>query len=432
MTEATAAPTTGRATERTACGACGGDRLHRFLDLGMSPVAGDFPTTAERERMAPRFPLRLATCQGQDCTLVQLVDIIPGDVLYGRDYPYYSGASKPVVTHMSDYAAWVMARYPRLLREHGVLEIAANDGTLLQWFARAGIRTLGVEPAAGPAAYAAGEHGLTMVVEPFGATLAHALAGGKFGVIIANNVLAHVEDLGDFLTGVRTALHPDGVAIFEVQYLPDLLLGNAFDLVYHEHRSFFSLTSLRALLAAHGLAVTDVVQHEMQGGSIRVVARHAGPLAWPEHTVGHLLRAETWLGTSGTADPFSGVQGRVNRVRDRLRELLAREGSRTVVGYAASAKATTLLSFVGLDVDRIAYMVDTTPVKWGRYMPGTSIPIIDSREIDARVRAGYLASRPDTYLLTVGNYLPAVLRREAAFLAGGGRIITPLPVPTII
>jgi SAM-dependent methyltransferase len=431
MTETTAKPATLAATERAACGACGGDGLYRFLDLGMSPVAGDFPTVPEYERMAPRFPLRLAVCQ--DCTLVQLVDIIPGEILYGRDYPYYSGASAPVVMHMMDYAAYVMANFPRLLRDHGVLEIAANDGTLLRHFARAGFRTLGVEPATGPAAYAAAEHGLNMVVAPFGESVGKSFfaQGQRFGVIIANNVLAHVEDLGNFLEGVRYALQPDGVAIFEVQYLPDLLLGNAFDLVYHEHRSFFSLTALRALFASHGLTVCDVKQHEMQGGSIRVVARHAGPHVHPEHSVNHLLRAEAWLGTSGTTNPFSGVQGRVNRIRDRLRTLLAREGSRTVVGYAASAKATTLLSFVGLDVDRIAYMVDTTPVKWGRYMPGTSIPILDPTEAAETATIGGLR-RPDTYLLTVGNYLPATLRREAAFLAAGGRIISPLPVPTII
>lgn len=412
-------------TTLDSCASCGRN-IELFLDLGASPIAGDFPVLPNSVEAAPRFPLRLAHCGS--CGLVQLMDIIDNKLLYGRDYPYYSGASNPVVDHMTRYAADIHCRYPRLLREHGIVEIACNDGTFLRHFHEdvdkllAARYVLGVEPADGPA-LAAIDAGVNVVAKPFTAALAADIVidRGRAGVIVGNNVLAHVADLDDFLSGVKTLLHKDGVAVFEVQYLLDLLVGNHFDLVYHEHHYFWSMTALAHAFNRHGMTICEVSQHDMQGGSIRFTARHRSPLAWAENPVVELLRFER---TALRPEAYAGMQGRANRVRTRLWHLLEAERAqrRTVAGYAASAKATTLFAFCGITDVRVAYMVDTTPVKWGRHMPGT----------DIRIEPPDGPTKPDTYLLTVSNYLGTFVRNEAEFLANGGRAIVPLPVPVVI
>jgi novobiocin biosynthesis protein NovU/D-mycarose 3-C-methyltransferase len=417
-------------TTRVDCASCGTSLGDPFLNLGRTPIAGDFRTKPNSVEPVETYPLRVAACGNTGCGLVQLVDVIDNSVLYGRDYPYYSGASRPVVDHMDAYARYVHCNFPRLLREHGLVEIASNDGTFLQHFTREMVRyALGVEPASGPASNAR-MRGFNVLEVPFDQAAADAIVEehGQPGVVVANNVLAHVYDLHDFLGGVRRLLHPDGIFLFEVQYLPDLVTGNAFDLVYHEHHYFWSVTALHHALQMHGLVIMHVAQHGMQGGSIRVEARHAGPLSHADFTPGRLMRAEKWLPTG-----LPGMQGRVDRVVRRLSDLLDAEdhAGRVLAGYAASAKGTTLLA--QLDVRRqkmLRYAVDTTEVKWGRYMPGTDIPIVPPVFPHDGDVAGI--PLPDTYLLLVGNYLGPVMRYERNFLNRGGRIITPLPVPTVI
>lgn len=398
---------------RTNCGGCGSTDLVEVLDLGSSPLANDYPTIGGED--LTRYPLGLFHCQ--TCTLIQLTYVVEDALVWGGGYACYSSAS--VADYHRRYAQEMMTFFPLLARQFTV-EIACNDGSLLRHIKAAGCRTLGVDPAVGPAAKAAGA-GLDVLVRPFGRATAAQIVedSGRAGLIIANNVIGHVVDLLDFVDGLDVLLDDNGVAMVEFQYAPDLIVGNQFDLVYHEHRQFFSLTSLIAVLARTRLHVVEVRQNNMQGGSLRVtLARHGHPT----HNVDHLLRAELWL---GAPHALAGMQGRAERVKVRLRDLLWQQKitGKRVAGYGASAKATTLFHYCGIGSDLVQYMVDTTPAKQGRYMPGTYIPII-SPAADSRA--------PDMYLLTIPNYLSAILRRESLFTQRGGQWIVPIPAPTIL
>lgn len=400
---------------RTHCGSCQDDALIQVLDLGTSPLADDFP--ASPDVVQKRYPLGLFRCYS--CGLVQLTEVVPDEELWAGDYGFYTGSSWVAVQHQKTYAEWVMRDYPRLCKL-GVLEIACNDGTMLRHFHEAGYPSLGIDPAAGPVANAR-DQGLEVLQEGFSsaAALRIVVERGHQGVVIANNVIAHVADLNDFVEGLSLVLHSHGVAIVEFQYVVDLITGNQFDHVYHEHRQFFSLTSLKNTLQRHGLSPFSVKQTSPQGGSLRVVI--ARDRFW-DHSVNHLLRDEGWLNQSHCLD---GLQGRADRIRSRLRTMLYQykhEGKR-VAGYGASAKSTTLLNFCNIGPDLIQYIVDTTPTKHGRYTPGTGIPII-SPTADSR--------SPDVYVMFVWNYLPEVMRRETLFASQGGRWLVPIPAPVLL
>jgi SAM-dependent methyltransferase len=406
---------------RTTCGACGSSDLDLILDLGSSPLADDFPATAEAARTAQRYPLQLFVCTS--CWLVQLGEIVPDELLWGGDYGFYTGASPSLRTHFEDYARWLKS--DGLLPGKGevAIEVASNDGTLLQHLGDAGAYAIGVEPAKGPAE-AARSAGLEVVGAPFGLATAEQLRSvcQPAMLIVANNVLAHVADLDDFLAGVRTALHPAGVFVLEVQYLADLVLGNEFDHVYHEHRSFFSIGPLAKLLEKHGLPARQVIRQETQGGSIRLVCGPAfGGLRWVE-------KHEAWLRDPTT---YASLQARADRISDRLNDLLAEEAGqgREIVGIAASAKSCTLLNWCainpaspGLDWG-VSRIYDRTPAKNGRFAPGSGIPITTDplppgKDVSALVMAH--------------NYLPGLIRRESGFLAEGGRFVVPIPQPVVI
>lgn len=393
------------------CRGCGSTTVLRFLDLGTSPLADQFPDSPAEARSQQVWPLRLGACH--TCWLVQLVDLVPDELLFGEDYGFFSGSSVSLLDHFQEYAAWVMATFPEQCAR-GVVEVACNDGTLLAHFAASGYPTLGVDPA-GPATAAARARGLDVLTEPFGNTVARRL-DRRGGVVLANNVLAHVRSPGDVLAGVATLLGTDGVAVFEVQYLANLLVGNQFDHVYHEHRSFFSWSSLRVLLERYGL-VGEVRMVDTQGGSLRVVARPQASVRRPY--IDPLWESEAWL---RRRSPYLAMQGHAEHVRGMLRELLHREQKvgRMIAGYAAAAKATTLMHYADLE-DFVQFVVDTTPTKIGKYMPGTSVQI-----------AGPDRDPPDTYVLFAHNYLPGVLRRERAFFDGGGRMVVPLPLPVVL
>ena len=392
---------------RTVCSACGDKELNQFLDLGDSPIADAYTDSPNRD--VPRYPLALAVCG--NCYLVQLMEIVDAKTLFGTGYSFYSSASPPLSAYHATYAESLFEPYDALLRK-GILEIGCNDGDFLRHFAA--YRSLGVDPAIGPVRMAE-ERGLRIWKGAFSLELAQDME--KFGVVVANHVLAHVEDVSDVLAGISHVLADDGVAIIEVQYLPDLLLNNAFDLVYHEHRNFFSLTSLTNAARLHGLQVLEVQFTQRQGGSIRVTLNH-GIRAAHGFTD---LRAwtEDWL-----QDPsaYAGFQGRAYRVVSRLWDLIMSLKGAPVVGYGAPAKATTLLNFCGLDETELEFVIDTTPAKQGRYIPGTGLPILAADE-------PHLA---DTYLLLSWNYMAEILRKEKEFTAAGGRWLIPLPVPVIL
>ena len=396
---------------RSTCSGCGSSDLKPFLDLGSSPVADAYTSTPDEP--SPAFPLEVAVCG--ECRLVQLLELVPHEVLFGTGYSFYTSASAPLSRYHERYAGDVLERWD--LSGGFIVEVGCNDGDLLRHFLPVSDNVLGVDPASGPLSVAAGRK-LDTIEAPFGQELAERILSerGPARLVIANHVLAHVADVSDVLAGISALLAPGGHTIVEVQYLPDLLINNAFDLVYHEHRNFFSLTSLERAVQRHGLFIEDALLTDRQGGSLRVVLAAS---ARPSDRVSGIRRSETWLESFSAYD---GMQGRAERIRTRLLDVLATEvaaGSR-VAGYGAPAKATTLLNFCGIGVDTVAFVTDTTPAKQNRYIPGTSIPIRSPESVRF--------DEVDVFLLLAWNYLPQIIRQHDF----AGRWIVPIPVPIVI
>jgi hypothetical protein len=396
--------------KRNTCAACGYDDLEMFLDLGLSPIADAY--TSDPHETSSRYPLQVGVCTG--CWLVQLLEVVDHQTLFGTGYSFYSSASPPLSEYHASYAASVLKNFKHLAKSLTV-EIGCNDGDLLHHFAEARCRALGVDPASGPVGVAR-SRGLSVLEQPFSPKAAQEIKEeyGSAGVIIANHVLAHVESVSDVLEGVAHLLSDDGVAFIEVQYLPDLLVNNAFDLVYHEHRNFFSLTSLRSALARWGLYIDRVELTDRQGGSLRVAAtkRPHG-----QFEVQAMWGAkEAWLCQLGV---YEGFQGRIERIRDRLCDLVSQASP--LIGYGAPAKATTLINYCRFDRDNISYVIDSTAAKQGRYIPGTAIKIVAPDPV-------YL-ERNDNVLLLAWNYAPQIIRANSAYR---GRWIVPIPAPVVL
>lgn len=395
---------------RATCSACGSTHLEQILDLETSPIADAYAASSIESLRLERYPLQLAVCD--KCWLVQLLEVLPQEQLFGTGYSFYTSASPPLSQYHQAYAARVMESYSTLARR-SVVEIGCNDGDLLRHFQEFGCPTMGIDPATGPVAVAR-ERGLDVRRQPFTQDYAERLVDirGTVGMVIANHVLAHVADVADFLAGVALILDDDGVVLIEVQYLPDLLVNNAFDLVYHEHRNFFSITSLEAALSRHGLHITNFTHTDRQGGSLRVEARKRSYHA-PGITM--IRGQEQWLQNMGA---YEGLQGRVNRIRTRLRELVhdQRSQGNAIIGYGAPAKATTLLNFC--HIFELPYAVDTTKAKQNRYIPGTTTKIVAPEEVDG----------DNTFLLLAWNYMSQIIRNHDH----GTPWIVPIPAPVLL
>jgi SAM-dependent methyltransferase len=401
--------------KRESCGSCHSTDLVEVLNLGDSPLADEFPHSAAEAAAQVRYPLGLVACAG--CSLLQLTEIVDDEELWGGDYGFYTGSSWVAVQQQQAYADDLLWRY-RDLTKGLVVEVACNDGSMLKRFAEAGCRTLCVDPAAGPNAVAR-KAGLEVIGKGFGMAVAEDILDthGYASLIVANNVIAHVADLDNFIAGLAALMAPNGRLVVEFQYAADLVTGNMIDHVYHEHRSFFSLASLTHALERHALKPLSVQQTTPQGGSLRVHIGHNSDQV-EGASVPLLLLDEKWMLDPGN---LVGMQGRADRIRRRLRDLLweeSRSGHR-VAGYGASAKSTTLLNFCQISADLVQYFVDSTPMKHGRFTPGTGIPIIDPRA-DSRA--------PDTYLLTVHNYAGPIMRREKF----AGNWLVPIPLPVML
>ena len=398
--------------ERTACGACAGSQLDVFLDLGKTPLANTYPATAEEEETW--YPLQLAVCG--NCGLVQLMEVVPDSEIYGHDYGFYSGGSQAQLAYHERGAKLLLSRHLEQAQRLTV-EVACNDGSLLRHFVAADCRTLGIDPAEGPVTVARNQ-GLNVIPQALTTELAQEVRErhGPAGLVIAYNSMAHVQDLSDVLTGIRTLMDVDSVAVFEVQYLPDLLAGNMYDQVYHEHRFFYSLRSLRHALSLHGLFVADAELIELQGGGLRVTLS-ANIDMMPTLRVNRILESEWWLSKA-----YGGFQGKVDRTADHLLSLLDAEVSQghSLAGYGAAAKATTILNFCRIGTETLKYVIDTTSYKQGRFLPGTALPIV-APEVAAKDPA-------DTLLLLAANYLGTVLRQNPH----KGRWIVPQPLPAVI
>jgi SAM-dependent methyltransferase len=397
--------------------AAGLDRV--CLDLGSAPPSNAYLSEAALRAPEVWYPLRLLVCER--CWLVQTEDHAGREALFGDDYAYFSSFSSSWLAHAEAYVRAMRERFA-LTRESLVCEVAANDGYLLRYVRDAGIPCYGVEPTASTAK-AARALGLDIVERFFGVELARELAatGRQVDLVAANNVLAHVPDINDFVRGFAALLKPDGVATFEFPHLLRLLRENQFDTVYHEHYSYLSLTTVKRIFASHGLAVFDVEEHPTHGGSLRVFAQRSdtGRRAVGD-AVARVLRDEAAAGLA-TAAGYDGFQARIDKVKDDFTAFLieARRAGRKVAAYGAAAKGNTLMNYAGVRPDLIAFVVDRNPAKQGQYMPGSRIPIV----AEERLRD----AQPDDIVILPWNLRDEVMRQLDYVRAWGGRFVTAVP-----
>ena len=364
-----------------------------FLDLGSAPPSNAYLSEAALRAPETWFPLRLLVCQS--CWLVQTEDHAGREALFTEDYAYFSSFSSSWLVHSQAYVQAMRQRFG-LTQRSLVAEIAANDGYLLQYVQQADIPCYGVEPTASTAA-AARAKGIAIVESFFGVALATELAGqGKqVDLVAANNVLAHVPDINDFVAGFAKLLKPQGVATFEFPHLLQMIRHNQFDTAYHEHYSYLSLTAVQRVFAANGLAVFDVEEHPTHGGSLRVFAQRGdGGEHLRSPAVAQMLGREAEAGL-GSAAAYSGFQARAQGVRNDFMAFLIdaqRQGQR-VAAYGAAAKGNTLMNFAGVRPDLLAYVVDRNPAKQGKFMPGSRIPIVAEQRL-AQDKPAYIVILP--------------------------------------
>lgn len=417
MDEERAAP-----LEDLGCRSCGARGLERIVWLGRVPLANALLGPEELRQPEPRWPLDLVRCPA--CALVQITETIPPDLLF-RNYVYFSSFSDTTLRE-----AERLARRSVASRGLGagslVVEAASNDGYLLRWYRAQGIPVLGVEPARNVAAAAEREHGIPTLPEFFSLALARRLAaeGRRADLFHANNVLAHVADLGDFVAGIAALLTPRGRALIEVPYLKDLVDRLEFDTVYHEHLCYFSLTALDRLFARHGLRLTEVERLAVHGGSLRVEAGLAAATG-RGRSVDALLAEEAAWGV-GEAAFYAGLGSRIAALKERLLGLLAglRAQGKRIAAYGASAKGSTLMNCLGIDASLLDFVVDRSTVKQGRYTPGNHLPILPPSAL--------LERQPDAVLLLTWNMADEILDQQREYRARGGRFILPLPEPRVL
>jgi SAM-dependent methyltransferase len=397
---------------------CGSPLEHVVVDLGMSPLCESYVSATELNQMERFYPLRVHVCER--CLLVQLQAYVSPEEIFS-EYAYFSSYSSSWVEHARRYCE-TMIRRMSLDSGTLVVEVASNDGYLLQHFLPHGVPVLGIEPARNVAA-AAVARGVPTLSEFFGVRLARDLSqeGRRADLLIGNNVLAQVPDINDFVAGIRIVLAPGGVATLEFPHLPRLFAGNQFDTIYHEHFSYFSLLSAQRLFAAHSLVVFDVDELDTHGGSLRVYLRHEEDVSKPvRRAVFDVLTRELVDGFD-RLEPYLSFGPKVERVKRRLLSFLieAKEDGRQAVGYGAPGKGNTLLNYCGIRSDLLDYTVDRNPYKQGRFLPGTHIPIHDPRRISE--------TKPDYILILPWNLQSEIVEQLGHVRSWGARFVVPIP-----
>ena len=400
------------------CRFCGSLALLPFVDLGVSPLANSYLTPAMLCQAECFYRLCVYLCRR--CFLVQLDAVVPPENIFS-DYRYFSSYSDSWLAHAKAYADLAMEEF-RLRPSSCVIEVASNDGYLLQYFREKGARVLGIDPAANIASVATA-NGIPTVPSFFGEDLARKLvaAGTRADLLIANNVLAHVPDLNGFVRGLKILLQPKGTLTLEFPYLARLMEENQFDTIYHEHLSYFSFTAVNRILKKHGLNVFDVEELPTHGGSLRVYAGHWEDGAKPTRLrVKAMLAAEENLGLH-TVTPYLAFAERVKGVKRKLLNWLIRtkEEGKSIVAYGAAAKGNTLLNYCGIRTDFIDYAVDRSPHKRGLLLPGTRIPISPPERI--------AQTRPDCVLILPWNLQSEITRQLAFIRQWGGKFLVPIP-----
>jgi SAM-dependent methyltransferase len=405
----------------TTCRICHASDLSLVLDLGATPLANRLLPASALDEPEPRFPLELVFCDR--CTLLQITETVSPEELF-RDYVYFSSFSDTVLRNAEENARRMLA-WKKLGADDLVVEIASNDGYLLQFYRDAGVPVLGIEPAVNIAKEAQAR-GIDTIAEFFGLALASELVarGVSASVIHAHNVLAHVPNLGGFVGAMRQILRPDGIVVVEVPYAIDVIDRCEFDTIYHEHLCYFSATALDHLFTEQGLEIIDLQRVPIHGGSLRISLAHRGKLA-PSADVAALLEQERAWGVSERAT-YSGFRDRVSQLRNDLRTLLRRlhsDGAR-IAAYGASAKGATLLNYFQIGTELLEYVVDRSTVKQGWFTPGSHLPIRDPRVL--------LDDAPDYLLLLTWNHAEEILDQQRAFRERGGKFIMPVPSVEIV
>lgn len=401
------------------CRHCHSDLVLPVADLGSAPRSNAYLGSQSLSEPETWFPLRVLVCE--QCWLAQTEDFSRPDELFGADYAYFSSYSASWLVHSECYVADMVQRFGLDERSH-VVEVAANDGYLLDFVKARGIPCTGVEPTAGTAAVARAKN-LNIVEEFFGVRLAHELAarGLCADLTAANNVLAHVPDINDFVAGFTILLKPQGVATFEFPHLLRMMAESQFDTIYHEHYSYLSLTAVQLIFAANGLRLFDVQELSTHGGSLRVFAqRHDTGTRPANNRVRLLLQQEEDAGVR-TAAYYADFQVRAEKIKDDFSAFLidAKRSGKVVAAYGAAAKGNTLMNFAGIRPDLIRFVVDKNPAKQGKFMPGSRIPILNPTVL--------LEQRPDYLIILPWNIAAEVRQQNEWLVKLGTKFVTAVP-----
>jgi SAM-dependent methyltransferase len=407
-----------------ACRSCGHALSHTFVDLGTSPLCQRHVTPAKFDHAEPIYPLHCFVCE--KCWLVQLPAYVAREEVFDDQYAYFSSYSDSWLEHCKRYVDAMTERL-KLGANSRVVELASNDGYLLQWFVKKKIPVLGIEPTANTAA-AAREKGVNTLVKFFGVQTAAEVAASEFGkadLILGNNVLAHVPDINDFVGGIARLLKPGGTVTIEFPHLVELMKHNQFDTIYHEHFSYLSFTAVQTVFARHGLTLFDVQQLPTHGGSLRVFAKHNADSRAIESSVASMLKLESDFGLLKLETYFKFAE-QVKETKRRLLNFLidAKRAGKTIVGYGAPGKGNTLLNYCGIRTDFLDYTVDRNPHKQNNYLPGSRIPIKSPEQISV--------DKPDYVLILPWNLKDEIVKQMSTVRSWGGKFVVPIPSVEVI
>ena len=401
-----------------ACRACGAQLQTTFADLGMSPLCESFLRADQLNQAEPFYPLHVYVCD--QCFLVQLQEYVQREGIFS-EYAYFSSYSDSWLAHAKRYTDKMIEEL-MLSPASQVIEVASNDGYLLQYFVERGIPALGIEPAANVAKVAI-QKGVPTLVKFLGRETARELAaqGRQADLLIGNNVLAQVNDINDFVAGLKVLLAPRGVLTMEFPHLMQLVAGNQFDTIYHEHFSYFSLLAVTQIFAAHGLAIYDVDELDTHGGSLRIFACHAEDPMRPVTPRVDGLRAREEEAGLGALPYYAQFADRVRETKRKLLEFLiaAKRAGKSIAGYGAPGKGNTLLNYCGIRTDFLDYTVDRNPYKHDKFLPGTHIPIYGPE----RIRE----TKPDYVLILPWNLEREIVGQLAYIREWGGQCVIPIP-----
>ena len=405
------------------CRLCDGILSHTFVDLGMSPLCESYVAADQLNRMEPFYPLHALVCE--KCFLVQLGEFVTADHIYS-EYAYFSSYSDSWLRHAREYVDMITERL-KLGPQSFVVELASNDGYLLQNFLQKSIPVLGIDPAANIAPHAI-KKGVPTLVRFFGVETARELLaqGRQADLLLGNNVLAHVPALNDFVAGMKLLLKPGGVITMEFPHLLRLMESNQFDTIYHEHFSYFSFLTAEKVFARHGLTMFDVEELTTHGGSLRIYARHSEDESRPAtQRVTELRQREQKLGFESLGT-YTAFDGQVKETKRKLLEFLiaTRRAGKSVAGYGAPGKGNTLLNYCGIRTDFLDYTVDRNPYKQGKFLPGTHIPIYSPERI--------IQTKPDYVLILPWNLKDEIVKQLAYIREWGGKSVVPIPEVSVL